>query len=134
VNNVYVSCFNHDWDPVEYISAIPVDRVVQFHLAGHSNNGTHLIDTHDNHVIDEVWQLYGLAHRLTGGASTLLEWDARIPAFPVVHQEVMKARRHMDLSLTGGFGTPEPAREAPVPPRDPSVIPHPLHHVLPQVE
>src|SRR5205814_750494 len=70
-------------------------RVVQFHLAGHTNCETHLIDTHDGHVIDPVWELYRLAHRLTGGASTLLEWDAKIPPFPVVHAEVLKAKQHM---------------------------------------
>jgi uncharacterized protein (UPF0276 family) len=79
VNNVYVSSRNHDFDAAEYIRSVPHDRVVQFHLAGHTNRGTHLIDTHDSHVIDPVWELYRLAHELTGGAATLLEWDARIP-------------------------------------------------------
>ncbi len=92
VNNVYVSSVNHEFDPVEYLNAVPADRVVQFHLAGHTNCGTHIIDTHDDHVVDEVWNLYRLAHELTGGVSTLLEWDARIPAFPVVHAEVLKAK------------------------------------------
>src|SRR5580692_12462785 len=66
VNNVYVSSVNHDFDPAEYIRNIPAERVVQFHLAGHTNCGTHLIDTHDNHVIDPVWELYRLAHQCTG--------------------------------------------------------------------
>ena len=61
---------------------VPHRRVVQFHLAGHTHCGTHLIDTHDGPVIDPVWELYRLAHRLTGGAATLLEWDAKIPAVP----------------------------------------------------
>ena len=99
VNNVYVSSVNHDFDPVEYLDSIPCERVVQFHLAGHTNMGTHLIDTHDGHVIDPVWELYRHAHRLTGGASTLLEWDAKIPPFPVVHAEVSKARDHMAAAL-----------------------------------
>jgi hypothetical protein len=91
VNNVYVSSFNHGFDPVEYLDALPADRVVQFHLAGHSNNGTHIIDTHDDHVIDEVWELYRHAIGLTGPVSTLLEWDANIPTFDVVHAEALKA-------------------------------------------
>ena len=98
VNNVYVSSVNHDFDPVEYIQNVPHERVVQFHLAGHTNCGTHLIDTHDGHVIDPVWELYRLAHQCTGGASTLLEWDAKIPEFPVVHAEVLKARQFMEES------------------------------------
>ncbi|MBM78980.1 MAG: hypothetical protein CMJ78_00090 [Planctomycetaceae bacterium] len=97
VNNVYVSSFNHNFDPVEYLEAVPHERVVQYHLAGHTNLGTHIIDTHDGHVIDPVWELYRLAHQLTGGVSTLLEWDAQIPGFPVVHAEVLKARRYMSL-------------------------------------
>ncbi len=100
VNNVYVSAVNHDYDPTEYIRNVPVDRVVQFHLAGHSHCGTHIIDTHDGVVVDPVWELYRLAHRLTGGASTLLEWDAKIPPFPEVHAEVLKARDYMSARLT----------------------------------
>ncbi len=95
VNNVYVSSVNHDFDPVEYVENVPHERIVQCHLAGHTNCGTHLVDTHDGHVIDPVWDLYRRAHRLTGGMSTLLEWDASIPAFPVVHAEVLKAKRHI---------------------------------------
>jgi len=95
VNNVYVSSVNHDFDPVEYIENIPADRVVQVHLAGHTNCGTHLIDTHDGRVVDPVWQLYRLAHQRTGGTSTLLEWDAQIPEFPVVHAEVLKAKAYL---------------------------------------
>lgn len=93
VNNVYVSSVNHDFDPEEYVRSVPLERVVQFHLAGHTNCGTHCIDTHDGHVIDPVWELYRLTHELTGGVSTLLEWDARIPPFPVVHEEVLKAKQ-----------------------------------------
>jgi uncharacterized protein (UPF0276 family) len=102
VNNVYVSSVNHDFDPLEYLRAVPHERVVQFHLAGHTNCRTHLIDTHDGQVIDPVWDLYRLAHRLTGGASTLLEWDAKIPPFPVVHAEVLKAKDHMSAELSPG--------------------------------
>jgi uncharacterized protein len=92
VNNVFVSSVNHDFDPVEYLRNYPHERVVQFHLAGHTNCGTHCIDTHDGHVVDPVWELYKLAHELTGGVSTLVEWDASIPPFDVVHKEVLKAK------------------------------------------
>ena len=95
VNNIYVSAVNHDFDPEEYLRAVPHEAVVQFHLAGHTNLGTHCIDTHDGEVIDPVWKLYRLAHQLTGGASTLLEWDAQIPEFPVLHAEVLKAKQHI---------------------------------------
>jgi len=99
VNNVFVSSFNHDFDPAEYVRGVPHRRVVQFHLAGHTDCGTHRIDTHDGEVIDPVWELYRQAHRLTGGASTLLEWDAKIPEFPVVHAEVLKAKDYMGARL-----------------------------------
>ncbi len=94
VNNVYVSSFNHDFDPIEYLDALPVDRVVQYHLAGHTNNGTHIIDTHNDYVIDEVWALYKHAIGLTGPVSTLVEWDADIPEFEVVHAEALKAAEY----------------------------------------
>jgi uncharacterized protein (UPF0276 family) len=57
VNNVYVSSFNHGFDPFEYIEAIPPERVVYYHLAGHTNHGTHILDTHSDHAIDAVWEL-----------------------------------------------------------------------------
>ena len=92
VNNVYVSARNHGFDAVDYLQRIPCERVVQMHLAGHTNCGTHLIDTHDGPVIDPVWNLFRLACELTEGVSILLEWDAQIPSFPVVHNEILKAR------------------------------------------
>ncbi len=95
VNNIYVSAFNHSFDAQEYLRAIPFDRVVQFHLAGHTNKGTHILDTHSDHVIDEVWSLYQLAHKLSGGRATLLEWDENIPKFEVVHAEAEIARKFM---------------------------------------
>jgi uncharacterized protein (UPF0276 family) len=99
VNNVYVSAFNHGFDPEAYVRAIPPNRVAYVHVAGHTNHGTHLLDTHIGPVIDPVWKLFGLAQRLSGGRSTLLEWDEEIPAFPVVHREVLKARKHLEAAL-----------------------------------
>ncbi|ADG69080.1 protein of unknown function DUF692 [Planctopirus limnophila DSM 3776] len=98
VNNVYVSSVNHGFSAEEYIRSVPHAHIVQFHLAGHTDCGTHIVDTHDDHVIDPVWELYRLAHELTAGVSTLLEWDANIPEFPVVHAEVLKARRFMEAT------------------------------------
>jgi len=91
-NNVYVSCYNHKWDPKTYLDALPMDRVVQIHLAGHQNNGTHIIDTHDDHVTDEVWKLYEYIIGAAGQTSTMVEWDDKIPAFDVVKAELDKAR------------------------------------------
>ena len=93
VNNVYVTCRNHDLDPVEYLGKIPADRVVQIHLAGHTDNGTHCIDTHDGRVIDAVWDLYARFTARAGPRATLLEWDANVPKFSVLQQEVAKAAR-----------------------------------------
>ncbi len=94
VNNVYVTSRNHDLDPYEFLQKIPYDRVVQIHLAGHTDKGTHCIDTHNDHVIDKVWEFYGYVHRRAGGRATLLEWDADIPEFQVLHDEVLKARAY----------------------------------------
>ena len=128
VNNVYVSCFNHDLDPVEFIRSLPHHRIVQFHLAGHSHCGTHIIDTHDDHVIDAVWDLYRLAHELTGGVSTLLEWDANIPEFDVVHREVLKARELITEPLA------KPSRAFADPRRVASAIPQPAVFVAAEFE
>jgi uncharacterized protein len=130
VNNVYVSSVNHDFDPAEYIRSVPHRRVVQFHLAGHTNCQTHLIDTHDGQVIDPVWELYRLAHQLTGGASTLLEWDAKIPPFPVVHAEVLKARNYMTAALSRRASGHRPAATAPTAPG----VSNPLSFIVPEVQ
>ena len=130
VNNVYVSSVNHDFDPVEYIQNVPHERVVQFHLAGHTNLGTHCIDTHDGRVIQEVWELYRLAYELTGGVSTLLEWDANIPPFEEVHAEALKARDYIGERVEG---LPA-AAPSPGPPETSTVIPHPAHFMTPEVQ
>jgi uncharacterized protein (UPF0276 family) len=92
VNNVYVSSTNHGWDAVAYIRSLPSSRIVQIHLAGPADCGGYLIDTHDSPVPTEVWRLYALAQQLTGGVSTLLEWDANIPPYPELLAELGKAR------------------------------------------
>ena len=92
VNNVYVSSRNHGFDPLTYLAAIPFDRVVQFHVAGHTDHGTHIIDSHIGPVIDPVWQLLANAHQRSSGVPVLLEWDAEIPSFAETHAEALRAR------------------------------------------
>jgi uncharacterized protein len=92
VNNVYVSAVNHGFDAERYVLAMPPDRVGQIHLAGHSDKGTHLLDTHDGHVVPAVWDLYRLAVRRCGRVSTLIEWDDRIPEWGVLCAEAERAR------------------------------------------
>lgn len=91
VNNVYVSSRNHDFTPATYFDALPWDRVVQIHVSGHTDEGTHCVDTHIGPVIDPVWELLGEAWHRAGGASVLLEWDAEIPDFPTTHAEALRA-------------------------------------------
>jgi uncharacterized protein (UPF0276 family) len=93
VNNVYVSSRNHGFDPLTYLNAMPFDRVVQFHVAGHTDHGTHIIDSHIGPVIDPVWQLLSVAHQRSSGAPVLLEWDAEIPSFGETHAEALRARQ-----------------------------------------
>jgi hypothetical protein len=91
VNNVYVSGHNHGFDAEHYVRSLPHDHVVQIHIAGPTDCGRYLVDTHDQPVPAPVWRLYRLAQELTGGVSTLLEWDANIPEFPELVAELRKA-------------------------------------------
>lgn len=93
VNNVYVSARNHGFDPRRYVDAVPTDHVAQIHLAGHSDHGTHLLDTHDAHVCDAVWDLYRYTISRLGPVSTLVEWDGDVPPLDVVEEEAARARR-----------------------------------------
>jgi uncharacterized protein (UPF0276 family) len=101
VNNVFVSAYNHGFDPATYLAAMPFDRVVQLHVAGHTDHGTHIIDSHIGPVPDPVWELFGQAYRRSGGASVLLEWDAEIPSFEVTHAEALRAREFMTRTPGG---------------------------------
>jgi hypothetical protein len=96
VNNVYVSARNHGWDPRAYLAGIPYERVVQIHLAGHTDHGTHCIDTHTGHTVDAVWELYADVVRRAGRIATMVEWDQDIPEFDVVHAEVLRARAFLE--------------------------------------
>lgn len=92
VNNVYVSAFNHGYDPKDFIDGIPQDRVVQFHVAGHSHMETHIIDTHDAPVCDDVWDLYRHALKRFGTVSTMIERDDDIPPLGELLDELDTAR------------------------------------------
>jgi hypothetical protein len=94
VNNVYVSSVNHGFDPIIYLDALPADRVVQYHLAGHTDKGTHLLDTHSAPMVKDVWKLYAHAIARTGPRATLYEWDEDIPDFATVHGEAKKALKY----------------------------------------
>jgi len=92
VNNIYVSAMNNGFDEIEYLDGVPANRVGQFHLAGHSNAGTHLVDTHDHPVPPQVWELYREAVRRFGRVSSLIERDDNIPEFEELTAEADHAR------------------------------------------
>ncbi len=92
VNNVFVSGFNHGFDPLAFIDAIPVERVVQFHMAGHTNKETHRVDTHDQPICDEVWSLYEHARRRFGDVSAMIERDDNFPPFAELLDELQRMR------------------------------------------
>ncbi|HEO8433289.1 TPA: DUF692 domain-containing protein [Legionella pneumophila] len=93
INNIYVSAFNHGFDSEIYLNHIPVNRVQQFHLAGHMNCGEYIIDTHDHPVIKEVWELYAKAINRFGDISTMIERDDHIPTFEELSQELDYAKK-----------------------------------------
>lgn len=92
INNIYVSAFNHDFDPITYLEAVPAQRVWQFHLAGHTHHGDYIVDTHDHPVIDPVWDLYRHAVRRFGPVSTMIERDDNIPPLEELVAELAHAR------------------------------------------
>ncbi len=100
VNNVFVSARNHGFDPYVYLDNIPLERTAQIHLAGHSERNGYLLDTHDNFVKTDVWELYRHVVGIIGPTNTLLEWDAHIPDFDVVLQEALKAKVILSDVLT----------------------------------
>lgn len=92
INNIYVSAFNHGFSAEDYLQAVPVERVKQFHLAGHTNHGTHIIDTHDAAVISPVWQLLKNAYMRFGKVSTMIERDDHIPPLNELLEELEQAK------------------------------------------
>ena len=93
VNNVYVSAFNHEFDATAFLRAMPRERVRQFHLAGHTHKGSHIIDTHDEPIVPDVWSLYAEAVKLFPGVPTMIERDANIPPYAELLAELDEARR-----------------------------------------
>jgi hypothetical protein len=93
VNNIYVSAYNHGFDPQRYLAGVPAERVQQIHLAGHSNCGEYIVDTHDAPVIDPVWELYERAIRRLGPVPTMIERDDRIPPLADLLHELDRARQ-----------------------------------------
>lgn len=92
VNNIFVSSHNHGFNPYEYLQGVPVERVWQIHVAGHSHNGALIIDTHDHPVPDPVWALYEEAMRRFGSVSTMIERDDNIPPLEELVAELDVAR------------------------------------------
>ena len=93
VNNIYVSSVNHGFDPLTYLHALPAHRVQQIHLAGHSDNGDHIIDTHDHPVAAPVWALYAQACQRFGAVAAMIERDDHIPPLAELLDEMAIARR-----------------------------------------
>jgi uncharacterized protein (UPF0276 family) len=100
VNNIYVSSRNHGFDPKDYYSAIPMDRVLQIHLAGHTDYDAYVLDTHNNYVRDDVWEIYAAVYPMTNGVSTLLEWDSDFLSFQQTWDEALKAKQFQKQIIT----------------------------------
>lgn len=92
VNNIYVSSINHEFNPIDYIRGMPSQRIYQIHLAGHSDHGNYIIDTHDAPVAQAVWDLYTETLKCFGAVSTMIERDANIPELQELLCEVAQAR------------------------------------------
>jgi uncharacterized protein (UPF0276 family) len=113
VNNVYVSAFNHGFDAAAFVRSVPHERILQIHLAGHTNLGKYIIDTHRGSVVEPVLDLYRQTIALSGPISTLIEWDDEIPGLPVLLAEAERARRARDEGLALREGRTLPS--APIP-------------------
>lgn len=99
VNNIHVSAVNHGFNALDYINAVPIERVGQMHLAGYSDEGGFLIDTHDHPVSDPVWELYAAAIKRFGRVPTLIEWDDKIPSFARLQKEAARAMEVRDAAV-----------------------------------
>ncbi|ACL96465.2 MNIO family bufferin maturase [Caulobacter vibrioides] len=103
INNIYVSASNHGFDPYEYLAAVPVDRVLQIHLAGHSQGRELLIDTHDQPVPDSVWALYEAAAGRFGPVAAMIERDDDIPPLDDLLAELDVARARWAAGRRGSL-------------------------------
>lgn len=93
INNIYVSSQNHGFDPFDYLKAIPPEKVGQIHLAGHYRGEDLIIDTHDNFVCPEVWELMESWTSIHGNFSAMIEWDSKLPEWKVLEKEAKKIRK-----------------------------------------
>lgn len=107
VNNVYVSSRNHGFDPIQYLENIPLERVGQIHLAGHSVVGKYLIDTHDAPVCPEVWELYRWTTQNLGAVTTMIERDKNIPALGDLIKELGQAKAILKNTLNQTLKRPQ---------------------------
>jgi uncharacterized protein (UPF0276 family) len=114
VNNVFVSAYNHGFDAQTFVRSVPHGRILQIHLAGHTNLGKYIIDTHRGSVIEPVLDLYRQTIALAGPVSTLIEWDDEIPELPVLLAEAERARQAREEGLALREGRPL-AQRSPVP-------------------
>lgn len=103
INNIYVSAHNHGFSADDYIAGLPADRVRQIHLAGHTD-GDIKIDTHDQPVCDDVWQLYAKARLLLGHVATMIERDEGIPPLAELLEELNRARTLADVQAPAVSG------------------------------
>jgi len=119
VNNVYVSAFNHGFDAQEFVRSVPHRRILQIHLAGHTNLGKYIIDTHRGSVSEDVLELYRQTIALAGPISTLIEWDDEIPELAVLLAEAERARAARDegLARRGGGSQPSTGKATPAAPQ-----------------
>jgi hypothetical protein len=110
VNNVFVSATNHGYSALDYLSDFPLSRVEEVHLAGHAEQADDegellLIDSHDGPVADAVWKLYEIVIGRRGAVPTLIEWDSKIPDWPVLQAEALAAQaildRHQTTAMAG---------------------------------
>jgi uncharacterized protein len=101
VNNVFVSATNHGYSAAAYLDAFPLACVDEIHLAGHAEQRDDedeplLIDSHDGPVADPVWALYDSVIARIGPTETLIEWDSKLPAWPVLRAQALAARKRME--------------------------------------
>ena len=96
VNNLYVNSQNHHFDPLTYVDAVPTELIGQVHLAGYTDMGTYLFDTHSKPVYPEVWQLFSYLIARAPEVPVLIEWDDEIPDFPRLEEEAQKATKIWD--------------------------------------
>src|SRR5712664_2397956 len=105
VNNVFVSATNHGYATLDYLSDFPLAEVGEIHLAGHTEQSDDegerlLIDSHDGPVADAVWKLYEIVISRCGPLPTLIEWDSKIPAWPILRAEAAAAQAILDRFTT----------------------------------